>query len=221
MRLVFALLFLGLLASAWAANIFLGGLAEEEDARIRREHAEKVAVLAPPAEGGSANAQYKLGVLYLTAHELVRDPGLAFEWFSRSASSGHAEAQYNLARLYELGEGVQQDYGLAARWYGRSAEHANHAEAQYALGQLNFRGLAPGHSRPKALKWFRRAAEGGQPVAQFLVGRMFESGWGVRKDAIKAYMWYSLAERGRDRVLSENSEYDPTKAREHLAMAMN
>jgi uncharacterized protein len=221
MRLVYAVLFLGLVASAWAANVFLGGLAEDDGMRIRREHAERVEVLAGPADSGNAAAQFNLGVLLLNADELVRDAGAAHQWFAEAAKNGHAEAQLYLGRLYENGDGVGQNYELAARWYGLSADHGNNPDAQFALGQLNFRGLIPGHSRSKAMEWFRMGADNGQPVAQFLVGRMFESGWGVRKDAIEAYKWYSLADRDRDRVLAENHEYDPAEARDNVGLSMN
>ncbi len=221
MRLVFTILFLGILVSAWAANVFLGDLAEDDNARIRREHAERSDVLMPSAESGSANAQYELGKHFLFTDDLVRDPAISFGWFQRAAVSGHAEAQYELGRMYEEGQGIQQNYELAARWYARSAEAANSPEAQYALGQLNFRGLVPGHNRTKALELFKRAAENGQPVAQYLVGRMYDSGWGVRVDPVEAYKWYSLAERHRKRVLKESIEYDPAKARDRISLSMN
>ncbi len=212
---------LGIAASAWAAYFFLGGLAEDENMIIRREFSEDVQAIEPDAVAGKAESQTELGILYLTSHELVRDPVAAAEWFERAAKQGYAKAQYMLGNLYENGTGVHQNYGEAARWYGRAAKIGRYPEAEYALGNLYTGGLGVGYNTATAMEWYRQAAEGGQPIAQYLVGRVHEVGYGVREDLIQAYVWYSLSVKNRDIVVAQNPNYDPAAALERLSAMMN
>ena len=41
--------------------------------------------------------------------------------------------------------------------------------------------------------WMKRAAEKGHTRAQYIVGRMYELGLGMRADPVQAYKWYSLS----------------------------
>lgn len=221
MRPIVFLLLLGIAASAWAAHIFLGGLAEDEEMIIRREFAENVQSLEVQANSGVAEVQTELGLLYLTAHELVRDPVAAVEWFGRAARQGEPRAQYLLGRQYEDGVGFKRDYKQAARWYERAAKIGRYPDAEYALGSLYSRGLGVPNNNAAAMDWYQKAAMGGQPVGQYLVGRMYESGYGVREDLIQSYFWYSLSARARDRVMAENTEYDPARALKRVSSLMN
>ena len=56
--------------------------------------------------------------------------------------------------------------------------------------------------RAEAAAWFRQAAEDGDGVAQILLGEMYESGDGVRKDSVEAVRWWrKAAEQGFPTVL--------------------
>ncbi len=221
MRLVVFILLLGIAASAWAAYFFLGGLAEDEEMVIRREFSESVQEIEARASAGDAEIQTQMGLLYLNAHELVRDPVVAATWLERAARQGEAIAQYQFGRLLEKGIGVHQDFAEAARWYGRAATIGGNRDAKYALGTLYSRGLGVENDPAKALQWYREAADGGQPVAQFLIGRMYETGYGVREDKVNSYLWYSLSARDRETVMSENPDYDPIEALDKLKATMN
>lgn len=45
------------------------------------------------------------------------------------------------------------------------------------------------------LHWITRAAEGGEPAAQFYLGRVYHTGNGVPHDHRRALEWYALAAR--------------------------
>ena len=47
-----------------------------------------------------------------------------------------------------------------------------------------------------AADWLHRAAEQGEPTAQFLLGLLFDKGFGVPKDWVEAEVWLSLAAAG-------------------------
>jgi clan AA aspartic protease (TIGR02281 family) len=51
----------------------------------------------------------------------------------------------------------------------------------------------------RAMRLLRPVAEGGDARAQFLVGKMYESGWGMRQSSAQAAVWYQKsAEQGYD-----------------------
>ena len=41
--------------------------------------------------------------------------------------------------------------------------------------------------------WMKRAAENGHVRAQYMLGRMYELGLGMRADPVQAYKWYTLS----------------------------
>ena len=41
--------------------------------------------------------------------------------------------------------------------------------------------------------WMKRAAEKGHIRAQYMLGRMYELGFGMRADPVQAYKWYTLS----------------------------
>ena len=63
----------------------------------------------PLAEGGDADVQYNLGVMYDLGQGVRQDYMTAVRWYTLAAEQGHAKAQYNLGIAYDLGEGVIQD----------------------------------------------------------------------------------------------------------------
>src|SRR5262245_56310505 len=55
-------------------------------------------------------------------------------------------------------------------------------------------------------------AERGDPRAQRLIGLMYRDGLGVRKDVIRAYMWFDLA--------AQRNQYGAAELRDQLAQQM-
>ena len=109
MRSLIILLIIGIAASGWAANKYLGGLAEDESGIIRREFETRVSMLESKARSGNIHSQYKLARLYTTAHELVADPVLAAQWMERAATKGHVKSQYYFGQMLERGMGLRRD----------------------------------------------------------------------------------------------------------------
>ena len=61
--------------------------------------------LVPAAEGGNADAQELIGVLYALGLGVEQDRAKAFAWYLRSAENGHAGAQSGVGWYYEVGMG--------------------------------------------------------------------------------------------------------------------
>jgi hypothetical protein len=58
----------------------------------------------------------------------------------------------------------------------------------YETGQ----GVAQDHKR--AVLWYQKAAEAGDPMAQFDLGRIYETGQeGVAMDYVEAHKWWNIA----------------------------
>ena len=84
------------------------------------------------AEQGLANAQYKLGVAYVTGNGVEKDAAEAVKWYRKAAEQGYAKAQCFLGLCYAEGYGVTKDEAEAAKWYHKAAEQG-HALAQKRL----------------------------------------------------------------------------------------
>ncbi len=98
-------------------------------------NASALAKLEASANGGDANAQFWLGVLYASGHAVPQDYAQAASWYRKAADQGNADAQNNLGHLYAYGQGVPHDYVQAASWYRKAADQGN-ADAQNNLGHL-------------------------------------------------------------------------------------
>ena len=136
------------------------------------------------AEGGNADAQYKLGMFYLADREYRE----AVEWFQRSAGMGYIPSQIALAQCYELGHGVGQNAGMARKLYRKAADLGSY-DAQFLLG--NF--YEKNQKAKDAVKWYSKAALQGLAQAQFALGLCHYRGSGVPQNYAEAAKWFNAA----------------------------
>jgi TPR repeat protein len=134
------------------------------------------------AERGSAEAQNKLGILYLNGQGVAKDYREALHWFLLAVNQGFAPAQNELGYMYFTGEGVTTNYAEAFVWFRLAAEQG-YALAQNNLGVMYQQGLG-GLSQDyhKAFTWYRLAANQGLRGAQRNLGAMYFNGQGVEKN---------------------------------------
>ncbi len=112
------------------------------------------------AQQDDAEAQYYLGMLYMTGKGVGQDAVLAARWLKVAAGLGDARAQYNLGLMYKEGVGVKQDYRAAARWYRAAAERGE-PRAQNNLGNFYVSGRGVPQDYVMAHMWFNLAAANG------------------------------------------------------------
>jgi TPR repeat protein len=55
-----------------------------------------------------------------------------------------------------------------------------------------------------AVDWYLQAAEGGDPTGQYLLGLMYDKGFGVTQNVIFAHKWLNLAAAHAPRQNREN-----------------
>ena len=68
-------------------------LALAEQARVRGNDAERLALLRKAADQGNAKAQFALGEMYAAGRGVPQNNFQAYVWFSRAARAGNAEAK--------------------------------------------------------------------------------------------------------------------------------
>lgn len=129
------------------------------------------------AEGGSADAQFHLGLKCAHGGGAAQDYGRAAKWYLKAAQQNHALAQFNLAIMYATGQGVSKDDAEAEMWFGRAARQGDPG-AQHRLGLRRHRASIRDvpekmrEARIEAYKWFILAAAqgyGGSNVARAAV----------------------------------------------------
>jgi uncharacterized protein len=122
MARAFRAIFLSFILLSGAGTGLPAGPIEDATAALeRREFPTALQLLRPLAERGNADAQMKLGFLYLTGGGIPQDYAAAVKWFHLAADQGQANAQCFLGLMYFEGRGVPQDYVSAHMWLNLAA----------------------------------------------------------------------------------------------------
>ncbi len=132
---------------------------EESDLTEERKH-QVVELLLKAADPGKAEAQYQLGIMYLTGWGVQKDEQTGIFWYRLAAEQGNATAQYALGVHYVLGKSVKQDKYEAHRWFREAAEQG-FAKAQHNLALTYLHGIGIDKQPDKAQIWFQKAALNG------------------------------------------------------------
>lgn len=124
-----------------------------------------------------------------------------------SAEQSDSECEPDVTRLFAgadpetIAPHHTSDAEFRSRWLASVRCHAElgDAESQLALGVAYRDGSdGPPQDYFVAAQWFRRAAEQANPMAQYNLGQLYQSGRGVPKDLVQAHLWYNLAASGFD-----------------------
>ncbi|MDR1828983.1 MAG: sel1 repeat family protein [Methylobacteriaceae bacterium] len=166
--------------------------------QISRNPDEAVNWYRKAAEQGLADAQYTLGLSYLTG--VHRDATEAVKWLTAASEQGHTSALTRLGRMYFEGEGVGQSYTQALTWYRRAAVNGFRTEGEAVLGYLwlifwlfVIAGIMAWAAREK-IRATRRAAEAAWTVdadaGAALVPSVADNftGWSVRGRGVVFYL---------------------------------
>jgi TPR repeat protein len=117
----------GLLLALGQKQDFTDGMKAYE----KNDYATAFKVWQPLAEGGSAAAQFNLGLLYYEGQGTPQDFEKATEWFGKSADQGYASAQRNLGELYFSGKSLKRDYVQSYKWFSLCAASGNETCADH------------------------------------------------------------------------------------------
>jgi uncharacterized protein len=155
-RIVVVLLLLACANTARAD--FAAGLAAYERGDFETAYTEWLRL----AEGGDAEAQFRVGRLYDVGEGRPRNGPNAVEWYEKSYRQGDLKAGHNLGFLYDVGEIVSQDYSLAFDYYLNGANR-NHPKSQLNLGLMYMGGHGVKRDFAEAYMWFFLAVRSGEP----------------------------------------------------------
>jgi len=144
------------------------------------------------AERGDADAQFELGLRYLTGEGMKKDEKIGLQWMEKAANQKHLRAQFVMGSLHEDGLGVKKDDTKAVEWYRKAAENG-FAPAQFAVAMAYDLGRGIKQDAVQAGEWLAKAAEQNHPQAQTALAAKYERGVGVDKNASKAALLYLRA----------------------------
>jgi uncharacterized protein len=116
-------------------------------------------VWQPLADGGNAEAQFDVGMLYYAGVGAPQNYSQAALWFRKAADQGQASAQAFLGKMYADGHGVRRDYAQALIWLREAASQGG-AAGQSFLGALYADGRGVPQDYVQAHMWFNLAASG-------------------------------------------------------------
>ncbi len=181
-------------ASLWACATKPPTVAEGLELYDAGDYAKAFAMLNQLAQGGDAQAQQALGVMYENGQGIRKDEKLALTFYRQAAANNNESAQYLLANLLEKNSGLTNNQNEALKWY-RLAASNGHPGAQYRMGQIEMTGLT-GMSPDllKASYWFGLAAVQGDPQAQLQYGLLVMQGRAGTSDRVLGYMWIEIAQ---------------------------
>jgi len=151
------------LAAAALAFLLQAATAQTDEAAAafeREDYATAAALYRPRAEAGSAEAQYRLGLMLRFGWGVDKDAAAAAAMLRRAAEQNHALAQAELGTMYRLGRGVPEDAPEAARLL-RSAAGAGVGIAQLSIGRMYRDGVGVAADPVEAYAWFQLAGESG------------------------------------------------------------
>jgi TPR repeat protein len=206
-----------LATAAATALILAGGVAAGplEDARTAfdaGDYARALSLWRSQAQTGNAEAQDRVGLLYLTGKGVAENDVEAVRWFRMAAQKGLADAEFNLADCYAAGHGVPQDPTAASGWYEKAAKQG-HALAEFKLGVSIRKGADLRSSLLTAAEWFKKAADQGYIPAQVNLAVMFADGQGVQQDDVEAMKWLDIiARRLPDADTAQRTAINKTRA---------
>ena len=106
-----------------SAGPFEDGVAADN----RGDYANALSIFRRLAEGGDANAQLRLSMMYGRGRGVSKNSTEEVKWLRSAARKWNAQAQSNLGVAYTKGQGVVQDCVWAYAWFSISAQAGNEA----------------------------------------------------------------------------------------------
>lgn len=146
---------------------------------------EGVRWLMLAAEKGLAEAQTYVGIIYYVGLGIEQSFEAAFNWWKKAARQRFGLAEYNLGVMYNEGIVVKKNRRTAFRYFMRAAKQGIIA----ALDVVGRRYWSKSNY-VEAFNWCSLAAQAGAAASQYALGKMYENGYGVEKNAEQSFYWY-------------------------------
>jgi uncharacterized protein len=184
-------------------------LDDAKAAYAKKDYPTAFGLWRPLAEGGNAEAQRGLGILYENGLAVTRDENQAVDWYRKASAQGDAQAEYRLGMRFVMGNSVvPHDVSQGLLLMQKAGEHGYihsfHAIADFYRTGGGYGRYGIREDTAIAISWYRRAADLGDAPSQGRLGLFYQYGQGVPKDVAQAISWYRKAADQGDFV-SQNS----------------
>ncbi|MCU4182195.1 tetratricopeptide repeat protein [Bosea sp. BH3] len=166
---------------------FAEGLGVERDAALALRW------LTLSAEAGDPVGQRNLAALHFKGEGVEQSDAEAMRLYRLAAEQGDAPAQDMLSWML-LETGQDADRPEAFRWAGAAAE-AGIAASMTRLGMIHHDALGVERDPALAAQWWQRGAAAGDADAKAMLGAAVLLGQGIEKDAGRALVLLTEAER--------------------------
>jgi|GEM_PF-2337181 len=167
------------------AYLYYNGLTAESNYTFEYEKA--LPLYLEQAKNGNSLAQNRVGYMYEKGQGTNIDSVKATYWYTKGAENGGIISRYNLALAYNAGRGVPKNY-LTAGYHYKVAADQGHKEAKEYYEKKRRKCILSTRSKACLL------AMGSQDArVAYRIGVMYDAGYIVDKDAIKAVEWYLKA----------------------------
>lgn len=220
-RFLLTMAFISLMLSGISGWIFFGEREKDPETLRFQAYQSELIVARKAATSDDEAAITKYATKLVNAPEELRDDDRAMSLLRKAANRGYAPAQVQIGIMYAKGTGVHQNYHRAAEWFRLATRLSNNPEAHFYLGEAYFRGLGVPQDYGAAVPHYESAAKGGHPVAQYIIGTMYESGWGVHQDLVQAWIWLMRAKPFAERVAKHEAGYSLPMALKRVEDKMN
>lgn len=137
------------------------------------------------AQGGDAEAQYNLGVMYYNGSGVTKDHKQAAKWYKEAADQGLAKAQVNLGELCRYGLGAPRSYVTAVEWYEKAANQG-HLPGMYHLGWMYYYGMGASNKEAQGIALFEKAAAQGHRASQYM---LIDIIWETAEGELRSTEW--------------------------------
>ncbi|GGH65217.1 TPR repeat protein [Filimonas zeae] len=152
-----------------------------------------VELLQRAVNKGYKEAQYRLGIIYITGTMVDQDVNKAVQLLNRSVAKGYIPAMQRMASIYNRGLGnISQDLNKALDWFERTATQGDDYSA-YMAGVMYADGKGVTQDCAKGIAWYELAGKRGYVNGYNVIGNTYYWGSCVTKDYAKAVRYYEKA----------------------------
>lgn len=121
-----------------------------------KQFSRAVGLLAPLAEAGHPEAQYRMAIMAQNGLGMMPNPLQAFSYMKAAAKAGLGVAQHGLGFMYMQGECTDKNPHRAVQWFTKAAEQGL-AGSQTTLAMMYEQGQGVEKNPEQARKWYRLA----------------------------------------------------------------
>ena len=124
---------------------------------------------------------------------LKEEPALEFFFLSYAASLDHPQANFNIGMVHYNGIFNQPQNKELAFQYMMTSAVEGYPKAMHNIGEMKLTGDGTEKNLITSLNWYKQAAQYDLVSSHFMVGKMYEMGWGGEQSNQQAFDSYSKA----------------------------